>query len=65
MLLELEQPGVAEPLAVAGRPIKFASGTGVEPRRAPLFGEHTDAVLAELGYGDAAVESLRARNAVA
>ena len=65
MLLELEQPGVAEPLAVAGRPIKFASGGGVAPRRAPLFGEHTDAVLAEIGYVGAAVESLRSRSAVA
>lgn len=65
MLLELEQPGVAEPLAVAGRPIKFASGRGVTPRRAPLFGEHTDAVLAEIGFADAAVASLRSRSAVA
>jgi crotonobetainyl-CoA:carnitine CoA-transferase CaiB-like acyl-CoA transferase len=65
MLLELEQPGVAEPLAVAGRPIKFASGAGVAPCRAPLFGEHTDTVLSEVGYGRTAVESLRASSAVA
>jgi crotonobetainyl-CoA:carnitine CoA-transferase CaiB-like acyl-CoA transferase len=65
MLLELEHPGVAQPLAVAGRPIKFGSGTGTEPRRAPLFGEHTDAVLAEIGYDPTAVETLRARRAVA
>lgn len=65
MLLELEQPGVTEPLAVAGRPIKFASGDGVAPARAPLFGEHTDAVLAEIGYAAPAVESLRACSAVA
>jgi len=65
MLLKLEQPGVSEPLAVAGRPIKFASGVGVEPHRAPLFGEHTDAVLAELGYQAEAIKSLRARNAIA
>jgi crotonobetainyl-CoA:carnitine CoA-transferase CaiB-like acyl-CoA transferase len=65
MLLELEHPGVANPLAVAGRPIKFASGKGVAPRRAPLFGEHTDTVLAELGYAEAEIAALRAQNVVA
>ncbi|WP_028936358.1 CaiB/BaiF CoA transferase family protein [Pseudonocardia spinosispora] len=65
MLLELDHPGVAEPLAVAGMPIKFASGKGVPARRAPLFGEHTDAVLAELGYADAEVAALRAQRVVA
>lgn len=64
MLLELEQPGVTDPLAVAGRPIKFASGSGVAPHRAPLLGEDTDVVLAEIGYTSQAVESLRARSAV-
>ncbi|MDT7708244.1 MAG: hypothetical protein QOG20_3851 [Pseudonocardiales bacterium] len=65
MLLELEHPGVANPLAVAGRPIKFGSGKGVTPRRAPLFGEHTDTVLAELGYAEAEIAALRAQNVVA
>lgn len=65
MLLELEQPGVTEPLAVAGRPIKFASGTGIAPRRAPLFGEHTDAVLGELGYSGAETDALRTRHVIA
>jgi crotonobetainyl-CoA:carnitine CoA-transferase CaiB-like acyl-CoA transferase len=65
MLLELEHPGVANPLAVAGRPIKFASGKGVAPLRAPLFGEHTDTVLAELGYAEAEIAALRAQNVVA
>jgi crotonobetainyl-CoA:carnitine CoA-transferase CaiB-like acyl-CoA transferase len=65
MQLELEHPRVAHPLAVAGRPIKFASGKGVAPRRAPLFGEHTDTVLAELGYAEAEIAALRAQNVVA
>ena len=59
MLVELEQPGVAEPLAVAGRPIKFGTGSGTPMRRAPLLGEHTDAVLAGLGYPKARVAELR------
>ncbi|WP_028922540.1 CaiB/BaiF CoA transferase family protein [Pseudonocardia acaciae] len=64
MLVALEQPGVAEPLAVAGRPIKFGTGAGSPMRRAPLLGEHTDAVLAELGYPDDRVSALRTAGAV-
>jgi crotonobetainyl-CoA:carnitine CoA-transferase CaiB-like acyl-CoA transferase len=59
MLVELEQPGVTEPLAVAGRPIKFGAGAGAPMRRAPLLGEHTDAVLARLGYPTARLAELR------
>jgi crotonobetainyl-CoA:carnitine CoA-transferase CaiB-like acyl-CoA transferase len=65
MLVELEQPGLDRPLAVAGRPIKFGSGPGTDMRRAPLLGEHTDAVLAELGYPGDHVAQLRHAGAVA
>jgi crotonobetainyl-CoA:carnitine CoA-transferase CaiB-like acyl-CoA transferase len=65
MLVELEQPGMAEPLAVTGRPIKFASGPGLAMRRAPLLGEHTEAVLGELGYSSDRISALRARGVVA
>nr|WP_239028290.1 CoA transferase [Pseudonocardia acidicola] len=65
MLVELEQPGVPTPLAVAGQPIKFASGSGVPMHRAPLLGEHTDAVLDELGYPSDHVAGLRRDRVVA
>lgn len=48
MLVTVEQPGSARDVTIAGRPIKFL---GVEERpavRAPLLGEHTAEVLAEL-----------------
>ena len=60
--------GTAGRRAAPGRgraPHQVRPGTGAEPRRAPLLGEHTDAVLAEIGYDPTAVETLRARSAVA
>jgi crotonobetainyl-CoA:carnitine CoA-transferase CaiB-like acyl-CoA transferase len=47
MLVELEQPGSAEPVIVAGLPIKLARTPGAVERRAPLLGEHTAELLAE------------------
>ncbi len=49
MLVELEQPGSATPVTVAGQPIKFLGGGSGVRTRAPLLGEHTDEVLGELG----------------
>ncbi|MFK0111972.1 CaiB/BaiF CoA transferase family protein [Streptomyces sp. NPDC091217] len=45
MLVELEQPGSADPVTVAGQPIKFAGAETRAYRRAPLLGEHTAEVL--------------------
>ncbi len=48
---------IASPIAVEG-------SAPVEPRPAPALGEHTDEVLAALGYDDAARQALRARGAI-
>jgi hypothetical protein len=32
--------------------------------RAPMLGEHTDEILAELGYSKAAIDALRAANVI-
>jgi crotonobetainyl-CoA:carnitine CoA-transferase CaiB-like acyl-CoA transferase len=48
---------VASPIAVEGAP-------AAAPRPAPAIGEHTDEVLAALGYDAAARDALRARGAI-
>ncbi len=52
------------PIRVIGSPVKL-SDTPADVRTAPpVLGEHTNTVLAELGYEDAAIADLRANGAV-
>jgi len=46
-----------------GNPIKL-SDSPTEVTRSPLLGEHTDEVLAELGYGAADLAALRSSNVI-
>jgi crotonobetainyl-CoA:carnitine CoA-transferase CaiB-like acyl-CoA transferase len=64
MLLQLEQPGSDTPVQVAGMPIKFTGTPRVESVRAPLTGEHTEAVLAEIGATTAHIAELRSAGAI-
>ena len=45
--------------------IKFDDGSAPPPPPAPAFGQHTDGVLAELGYSEADIAALRASGAAA
>jgi alpha-methylacyl-CoA racemase len=66
MVAELSQPGAEEVVRLLGVPVKLSRTPG-DPARGPgpALGEHTDAVLAELGYSAEDVERLKAAGAVA
>ncbi len=53
MVVEIDQPGVTSPVRAVGVPIKLSVTPGdVRRRPAPSLGEHTEAVLRQLGYDD-------------
>jgi len=61
-IVEVDHPKRGKYLTV-GNPIKM-SDSPTEVTRSPLLGEHTDEVLAELGYPAAEVASLRANKVI-
>ncbi len=63
MMLETEHP-VLGPLRTLGSPIKLSATPTDASRRAPLLGEHTDAVLGELGLSADEIAALRRARAM-
>jgi len=66
MVVELDQPGVAQPVRQLGAPVKLSRtppDTGRLP--GPVLGEHTVAVLRAAGYEDDAITELLSAGAVA
>lgn len=61
-IVEVDHPTRGKYLTV-GNPIKM-SDSATEVTRSPLLGEHTEEVLAELGYGKEQIEALRAAGAI-
>jgi crotonobetainyl-CoA:carnitine CoA-transferase CaiB-like acyl-CoA transferase len=66
MVVEIDQPGVVEPVRQLGVPIKLGR-TPADPGRGPGpgLGEHTDDVLAAAGFSDAEIADLHDSGAVA
>jgi formyl-CoA transferase len=63
MTVDVDHPTLGRQRTL-GTPIKM-SETPLNPRRrAPLLGEHTDAVLSAAGYSDDEIEQLRMSGAV-
>jgi crotonobetainyl-CoA:carnitine CoA-transferase CaiB-like acyl-CoA transferase len=58
VVVEREHP-TAGRLREVRHPVRYGVTSPVLPPIAPLHGEHTDAVLASLGYDGAAIQSLR------
>jgi formyl-CoA transferase len=61
-VVEVDHPERGKYLSV-GNPIKM-SDSPTDVTRSPLLGEHTEEVLAELGFGKDQVEALRAAGAI-
>lgn len=57
MVIEVDHP-VAGRVQALGCPIKFSNASGVTSRGAPLFGQHTEEVLREIGYARGDIERL-------
>ncbi|MDF3881548.1 CaiB/BaiF CoA transferase family protein [Cupriavidus basilensis] len=64
MLVDVEQPGSAQRVKIAGVPIKLSDTPGAVRRRAPMLGEHTDEILLATGYSSEDIDRLRAEGAV-
>ncbi|HEU5295827.1 MAG TPA: CoA transferase [Burkholderiaceae bacterium] len=64
ILREIAFPGSPRPAPVADTPVRLSETPGAIRGRAPLLGEHTEAILAEIGYSKADVARLRAAGVV-
>ena len=52
-------PGASKPVPLIETPFRLSATPGSIRRRAPLLGEHTDEVLAEIGYQPSEIAALR------
>ena len=64
MVVELDQPG-AHAVKLLGVPVKLSRTPGAPAGPGPALGEHTDEVLAALGYSPDDVAALKESGAVA
>jgi crotonobetainyl-CoA:carnitine CoA-transferase CaiB-like acyl-CoA transferase len=63
-LQDVEYPGLPKPAPVAHAPVRLSETPGAIHSRPPTLGEHTDAVLTELGYDPSSIAALREKGVV-
>jgi len=64
VLRQIAYPGATRAAPVVDTPIRLSATPGAIRGRAPLLGEHSDAILAELGYSEAQIAQLRASKVI-
>ncbi|MGH7116587.1 MAG: CaiB/BaiF CoA transferase family protein [Stellaceae bacterium] len=64
LLEEVPHPSLAGTLPLAPTPIELSETPGSYRRPAPRLGEHTDPILASLGYGEAEIAALREKKII-
>jgi crotonobetainyl-CoA:carnitine CoA-transferase CaiB-like acyl-CoA transferase len=64
LLADREYPDLPRPAPLAPTPVDLSETPGRYRHRAPTLGEHTDAILAELGYGPGEIAELREKNVI-
>ncbi|UHQ96375.1 CaiB/BaiF CoA transferase family protein [Natrinema halophilum] len=64
MLPEVEHADTGEEVMIAGSPINFSKTPSSVSRRAPFLGEHTEEVLAEMGFDENDITELQDSGAI-
>ena len=57
-------PGAAQDIPIIRAPIVLSGSAKADPARAPRVGEHSDMILAEIGYSPDAISALRAQSII-
>ena len=63
-LKAVDYPTAAQSIPTADFPVSMSASRAEIRQRAPMLGEHTDQILAELGYDAEAIDDLRSRRVV-
>jgi crotonobetainyl-CoA:carnitine CoA-transferase CaiB-like acyl-CoA transferase len=64
LLADTDYPGVARRVPLAPTPVDLSDTPGRFRHRAPMLGEHTSAILGEIGYSAAEIDALRSKGVV-
>ena len=64
MVPEVEHPKAGR-MRTIGLPVKFSATPGEVAAPAPLYGQHSRAILTDLGYAPAEIDTLIAESVVA
>jgi crotonobetainyl-CoA:carnitine CoA-transferase CaiB-like acyl-CoA transferase len=64
LLRDTDYPGAPRAVPLAPTPVDLSETPGRFRRHAPTLGEHTDAIMAELGYSADTIADLRTRGVI-